>query len=96
MIKTPLSRRYYKGIGNQTHKRTWKTAVKCWWRFDVLPWFRKMDYRHDKPERPYYRWQKYWVFNLVGEKDGAVVFGRKTILGRQWTTDRDKLFSWDK
>ena len=62
-IQTPFSRMKYKGLilKNEVFKRPFKVALRCWWQWDVLPWFKKTDYiPYPNGTKDYfYRWQKY-------------------------------------
>lgn len=58
-LKTPLDRRKYRVMSKSWSTRSWKIAIKCWWKWDVLPWFKKLDYFHgpDGNHKYHYRWQ---------------------------------------
>lgn len=58
-IKTPFHRIKYRVMSKTWSYRSFPVACKLWWEWDVLPWFKKLDYKHNEPNKPYYRWEKY-------------------------------------
>lgn len=41
-------------------------AIKCWWDWDVMPWFKKLDYAEKKGVKyKYYRFARPFVKNSI-------------------------------
>lgn len=59
-IRTPLSRIRYKVLTNKWSYRWPKMAIKLWWKWDVLPWFKKIDYKYGHEDKPFYRWERFF------------------------------------
>ncbi len=65
-IKTPFHRIRYRVLQKSWSYRSLAMAFKVWWEWDVLPWFKKIDYLWEFPERPFYRWER-WTNKWVKE-----------------------------
>lgn len=56
-VRTPFGRMKYQGTGGIC-TRPFRVALRCWWSWDVLPWFTKANYKLVDGEKHYkYRWQ---------------------------------------
>lgn len=64
-MKTPLYYKKYRLLTTRYSTRTWWQALLVWLKFDILPYFKKIDFIYHKTDITFYRWQTPFVKNSV-------------------------------
>lgn len=75
-MQTPFSRKKYKVLSPSYSTRTWKQTFITWWKWDILPYFKKLYYIYSQLDKKFYAWQMPFVKNSIRYiamgKDGKI------------------------